>query len=233
MERRNIQIERNIIETAVMAAKDFIKKHRSKVLYVFLTLILLFVTAVSAYLYYEHRTKIDMVKFEEIIERYRSLEEKADASPETVAMTIGEMKNLVASSKWGFVHKMGDYILGGMYLKNKNYDDARRHYLQFAEKNPKSDFSILALRNAAVASEFSGNYNEALQIYQKLEELHGNSSYADQIYYDCARMYQKKGDLFKAKEYFRKVISSHPRSIFSLRSRHRLFLLSYQEKNLK
>ncbi len=233
MERRNIQIERNIIENAVMAAKDFLKKHRSKVLYAFLAVVFLFAAAVSAYLYYEHRAKNEMVKFEEIMEQYRSLEKKADASPAAFLMTIGEMKNLVESSRWGFVHTMGDYILGGMYLKNKNYDDARRHYLRFADKNPKSDFSILALRNAAVASEYSGNYNEALQTYQKLEELHGNSSYGDQIYYDCARMYQKKGDLFKAKEYFRKVISAHPRSIFALRSRHRLFLLAYQEKNLK
>lgn len=233
MERRNIQIERNIIENAVMAAKDFLKKHRSKVLYTLLALVLLFTAVVGAYLYYDHRAKSEMVRFEEIMEQYRSLEKKADASPAAYSAAIGEMKNLVESSRWGFVHEMGGYVLGGMYLKNKNYDDAKRHYLQFADRNPKSDFAILALRNAGVASEYSGNYSEALQIYQKLEELHGNSSYGDQIYYDCARMYQKKGDLFKAKEYFRKVISSHPRSIFSLRSRHRLFLLSYQEKNLK
>ncbi len=233
MERRNIQIERNIIEKAVMAAKDFLKKHRSKVLYAILTFIFLFVAVVSAYLYYDHRAKVEMVRFEQIMEQYRSLEKKADVTPEAFSMAIGEMKNLVESSRWGFVHTMGNYILGGMYLKNKNYDDARRHYLQFADRNPKSDFAILALRNAGVASEYSGNFSDALEIYQKLEALHGNSSYGDQIYYDCARMYQKKGDLFKAKEYFRKVISLHPRSIFSLRSRHRLFLLSYQEKNLK
>lgn len=233
MERRNIQIERNAIENAVMAAKDFIKKHRSKVVYTLATIVLLFAAAVSAYLYYDYRAKKEMVKYEEIMEQYRALERKADASPEAYLMAIREMKTLVDSSKWGFVHTMGDYILGGMYFKNKNYDDARRHYLQFADRNPKSDFSILAMQKAAVASEYAGNYTEALQIYQKLEEQHGTSSYGDQIYYDCARMYQKKGDLFKAKEYFRKVISSHPRSVFSLRSRHRLFLLSYQEKNLK
>jgi tetratricopeptide (TPR) repeat protein len=233
MEKRNIQIERNVIENAIMVAKDFIKKHRLKVVYALLAILLLFTALVSAYLYYEHRAKKEMVKYEEIMERYRALERKEDASPTALAMTIGEMKSLVDASKWGFVHSMGDYILGGMYFKNKNYDDARRHYVKFADANPKSDFSILAIQKAAMAMEYSGNYDDALQLYRKLEDQHGNSSYSDQIYYDCARMYQKRGNFFKAKEYFRKVITSNPRSIFSLRSRHRLFLLSYQEKNVK
>ncbi|MCX7678859.1 MAG: tetratricopeptide repeat protein [Spirochaetes bacterium] len=233
MEKRNIQIERNIIEASLMSAKDVFKRYKKIIAYSIIALISIFFVFIGSYLYYEHRTRREMVKFEEIMEKYRALVKSKDVSPITVSMTIDQMRTLVDSSQWGFVNRMGNYILGGMYFNNQNYSEARRRYVEFAEENPKSDFSILALQKAAVAAEYIGDYDDAFRLYKKLEENFGNTEFGDQIYYDCARMYQKKGDLFKAREYFRKVITSHPRSIFSLRARHRLFLLSYQEKNLK
>jgi len=233
MERREITIERNVIENALMAAKDFVKRNRKAVLYSALGVVLLLVFVLAAYVYYERKAAAEMVKFEQIMDRYRAQARQGTGNNAGSFIIIEEMKNLVGSSSWGFVDTMGDYVLGGMYFDSKSYSDARRHYTKFADDNPDSDFAVLALQKAAVAAEHMGFYGEALQTYQKLEERFGDTPYADQISYDLARMYQKKGDIYKAKEYYHKVITSHPRSVFSARSRHRLFLLAHQEKNVK
>ncbi len=233
MERRKITIERNVIENVLMAAKDFVKRNRKVVLYSALGICLIMVLVLSAYVYFERKAAAEIVKFERIMDRYRALERQEDGGNTGVFIVIEEMKNLVNSSSWGFVHTMGDYVLGRMYFGNKSYSDARRHYLKFADDNPGSDFAVLALQKAAVAAESQGFFEEALQTYRKLDERFGDTPYADQISYDLARMYQKKGDIYKAKEYYHKVISSHPRSVFSAKSSHRLFLLTHQAKNVK
>jgi len=41
--------------------------------------------------------------------------------------------------------------------------------------------------------------NGAFQIFNRLEKEYKDSVISDEIYYDLGRMYQIKGDLFKAK----------------------------------
>jgi tetratricopeptide (TPR) repeat protein len=233
MERREITIERNVIENAIMTAKDFIKKNRKLVLFSLLGLLLSFALGLGGYIYYEHRATVELARYEEIMERYRTLARAGTANPAGTFVIIEELKSLVKSSSWGFVHDNGNYMIATLYFNTGNYNEAREHYLKYAGANPRSEFAVLAIQKAAVAAEQMGNHDEALRVYQEMERKHGDTPYADQISYDLARMYQKKGDIYKAKEYYHKVITSHPRSVFSARARHRLFLLAYQEKNAK
>jgi len=230
MERREITIERNVIENSIMAAKDFIKGHRRLVLYSLLGVLLAAVLGIAGSIFYEHRAASEMAKYERIMERHRAQVQSGSATPANTFVLIEELKTLVDSSYWGFVHDNGNYIIANLYFGAKSFNEAKVHYLKYAEQNPRSEFAVMSLQKAAVSTEHMGYYEDALKVYQEMERKFGDGSYADQISYDIARMYQKKGDIYKAKEYFHKVISSHPRSVFSARARHRLFLLAYQEK---
>ncbi len=237
MERREITIQRNIVETAIMAAKDFIKKNRKLVLYSFLGIVLIFSLVIAGFVIYESREREDLVRMERIKARY-GLDGRASKSGETPGTAAGlqaieELRNLVSSSSWGIVKNHGSYFIAGLYYDNRKYNEAREFYLKFASDNPKSDFTVLALQKAAVSAEHLGLYSDALKTYQEMEIKYADTPYVEQVFYDLARMYQKKGDLFKSKEYYHKLMTQHPRSVFSARAKHRLFLLSYQEKNLK
>ena len=238
MERREITIQRNIVETAIMAVKDFIKKNRKLVLYSLLGIVLIFAFSITGFVFYESRERGDLERLERIMERYgldkRSSGDKAGASGGAAGMqAIEELRSLVSSSSWGFVKNHGSYYIAGLYYDNKKFNEAREYYLKFASDNPKSDFTVLAMQKAGVSAEHLGLYGDALKTYQEMESKYAETPYVEQVYYDLARMYQKKGDLFKSKEYYHKLMTQHPRSVFSARARHRLFLLSYQEKNLK
>lgn len=233
MERREITIERNVIENFIMAAKEFIKSHRNIVLYSLLGLLLATVLGIAGYMFYEQRAARETTKFEEIMDRYRALARSGKENTSGTFVIIEELKNLVNSSSWGFVHNTGDYVIGNLYFGVKSYGEAKNHYLKYVEGNPRSEFAVLALQKAALSAEYQGFYEDALRSYQAMEQKYGDTPYADQISYDLARMYQKKGDLYKAKEYYHKVITSHPRSVFSVRARHRMFLLAYQEKQAR
>ena len=60
MEKDKIKIERNIIEQALMAVKDFIIGHRKLVLYVFIGLCVAVVLLIGGGIYYEKRQRLSL-----------------------------------------------------------------------------------------------------------------------------------------------------------------------------
>jgi tetratricopeptide (TPR) repeat protein len=146
-----------------------------------------------------------------------------------VLWTVAELDKIVESSRWGYVNRVG-YCDRNLYFNEKKYDQAKK-YSCAGEKDRSSAFSILSLQKAAVACEYMENPNDAFELYRRLEREHADSPVADQIYYDLGRMYQKRKDVFKAREYFHKVITSYPNSVFSRRAKQRLFLMSFADKN--
>ncbi len=231
MERRDITIKRNIIENALMFLKDYIKNHRSLVLYGLLSLVGVSALLIGGMMYYDSRQTGELERFEEVLDHYRSY--RGDDRGRTGAFyaTVAELDKIVESSRWGYVNRVGYYVIGNLYFNEKKYDQAKKYFLLQAEKDRSSAFSILSLQKAAVACEYMENPNDAFELYRRLEREHADSPVADQIYYDLGRMYQKRKDVFKAREYFHKVITSYPNSVFSRRAKQRLFLMSFADKN--
>lgn len=233
MERREIHIQRNIIENFLMAAKDFIKKNRKLVGYSVLSFIVLLVLIISGMVYYDARESSEVERFESILDQYRNYSGDSAGKTSLLYVTISELDKVVQSSTWGYVARYGNYVIGNLYFENEKYEKAKEYYLKHAEESSAVPFVLLSMQKAAVACEYMNNHNDAFQIYKKMSEKYGDSIMADQIYYDLGRMYQKRNDIYKAREYYYKVITAYPRSIFSGRAKRRLFLLSYSEKNSK
>lgn len=233
MEKRDITIQRNLVENALMFLKDFIKKNRPLVLYGAIGALAALMLAIGGFMYYDHRTTAELEKFEELLDQYRSYQGDEQGRTSLYFVTVSELEKVVSSSRWGHVSNAGYYVLGNMSFNEKKYEQARRYYLAQADRRPSSQFSVLALHKAAVASEYLGNHQDALELYKRLERDYATGMLADQLFYDLGRMYQKRSDVFKAREYYHKVITAHPNSPFSLRARQRLLLLSASDKNVK
>lgn len=234
MERREIEIQRNVIENFLMAVKNYARKNMKTLLIITVATLAVLVLLVAGVLYYDKRANDDMVRFEQILEKYR-MASFADEQGRVgnLKKTAAEMNGLIDSSYWGYVNKNGYYVLASLYMNEKMYAEAGEYYLRFVKKSPSSFFAPMALQQAAIASEERDNIDEALRLYQRMDKEYAESALADQIQYDLGRMYQKKGDVFKSREHFNRVVFTYPQSLFARKAKERLFMLGLIEKKGK
>ncbi len=224
MAREKVHIQRDAIEEFLMSAKDYFKKYRRYFLIIISVTGILLVLGVSFAAYSEIRAKGDLEKFETILDEYdknKNDEKKKEAAFKTA---IDKLIALTDSSISGYVNEYGYYQIAGFFYNEKKYKEARDYYLKFTDSSSNL-FVPLALRKAAICEEWLNNNDGALKLYQKIEKEYENFAFTAQNVYDIARMYQKKGDIKKAKEYFKKVLKSDQYSIYGKRAQTRLFSL--------
>jgi tetratricopeptide (TPR) repeat protein len=228
MEKRDIEIKRNIIEKSLMNIKDYLKKNRKPALYGFVCVIAAIVIVIVFVIYTDNREKAELTRFEEIMDVHnKAVNIKDSDKSAAVKKTIEDLKALIDSTYWGYVHKYGNYFIANLYYSEKDYKEALKYYMLFADSNPASPYAAISLMKSAVSYEIMNNNDEAIKLYQRLEKDYSDSAVSDQILYDIGRLYQMKSDTFKAREYFNKVIATHPQSVFSQKAKKRLFFLAY------
>ncbi|MFH0975489.1 MAG: tetratricopeptide repeat protein [Spirochaetota bacterium] len=233
MIERKIEIKRNLIETFLMRMKDVFIKNKKTIIYSFISIIIILILIVSGTMYIKSREKNDIKELELIIDKYYSIETNKEKN---IQKTIDEINNLVNKSIWGYVNDNGYYIIAGLYFSANNYNEGKNYFLKFVDKSPSSFFAPLALQRAGIAYEKLKDNNKAIEVYQRLENDYKGCSVSDEIYYNLGRMYHSKGNMSKAREYYQKVISDYPASLFASKAKKRILLLSYQSKqanNLK
>jgi tetratricopeptide (TPR) repeat protein len=228
MEKRDIEIKRNIIEKSMMNVKDYLKKNRKPAIYALAGIIAAVVIIIVFVIYTDNREKAELTRFEEIMEIHNKVVSIKDSDKSAaVKKTIEDLKSLIDSTYWGYVHKYGNYFVANLYYSEKDYKESVKYHMLFADKNPSSPYAALSLMKSAVSYEIMNNNDEAIKLYQRLEKDYSDSAVSDQILYDIGRLYQIKNDTFKAREYFNKVIAAHPQSVFSQKAKKRLFFLAY------
>ncbi len=219
-------LERNIIETVLMRIKDLIK-HNKKPFYAgFAVLIIILVCVISGAFYYSYQVRKSIEKYEAIMTTYE--EDMKDEAKKTSApeKTAGAVVKLADSVYFGYVNTNGYLIAAGILFQDKKYDKAKDLYYKFAESNSSSSFAVPAFQQSAVCYEWLNDNKKALEIYLMLEKEYSDSQYKDRIIYDIGRMYQKNGDMLKAKEYFNVLLKDFPISSFSADAKKRLFFVN-------
>jgi TolA-binding protein len=220
MEKRNVTIHRNAIESFFMSLKDFIKHHSRPVLIGFIAVLLLSGTAIGGAFYYDYSSLKDLRAYETIVADY-----EAGAKDEnSFKVMINKLTTLVDSSKFGYVSRHGDFIVAGYYYNNKRYDDAMKRFEKYA-KSSSSVYAPLALLQAGACAEETDKYDKAFELYKKAQSTYKDSPFTDRILYDLGRMYQKKDDMVNARESFNKIITQYPKSSFVAQAKARMFLL--------
>ncbi len=221
---KEIEIERNVVEAYLMEAREIIRKYRKPVLYTFIGLVVGIVLLVASALYIEKVNARNLARFESIMGPYMESAVTGDGADSE--KTVKELKSFISDTRFGFSRKMAFYALGNIYFDTGNYGEAKKYLLQFSKKSSSTTFTSIALLKAAIAAEEEGTLNESLKIYKKLEKKYAFSLVADQIYYNLARVYKKKGDSMNTRKYYNKVITEYPQSMYAQDAKERLFLIN-------
>jgi tetratricopeptide (TPR) repeat protein len=220
MEKRNVTIHRNAIESFFMSLKDFIKHHRNPVLIGFIAVVLLSGTAIGGAFYYDYSSLKDLHAYEKLVADY-----EAGAKDENAfKVMIGKLTTLVDSSKFGYVSRHGNFLIAGYYFDNKHYDEAMKYFEKYANSS-SSVYAPLALLQAGACAEETDKYDKAFEFYKKAESKYKDSPFSDRILYDLGRMYQKKGDDINARESYNKILTLYPKSSFAAQAKARMFLI--------
>jgi len=220
--RREIEIERNVVEQYLMDVKDFIKNHRKTVLYSMVGILAVCVIIIALFVYIDSVTSENQERFDRIMAEYKKFYPN---DREGIRKTAAELKKFVDSSYFGFSRQMGMYMLGSIYYSEKNYKEAVPYLKKFASKTSSTFFASLALLKAGVSYEELNDFESALKIYKELEDDYSGSPVEDQVFYSMARAFQKKGDIINARNYLNKVVATYPQSLYADKSRKRLFVL--------
>ena len=229
--RREIEIERNIIERFLMGFKNTVKKYNKPIIYTLVGIFLIIAVIIFSLIYYENVSTSQQVEFEQIMEKYREYNKLGkEKDPKKLEALIVDLKKFKKNTYFGFPHKMSGYMLGNIYFSQNKYKESKEMLIDFADVSPSSIFSSISLVKAATAAEEMGDVEGALKILTGMEEEYGDSVVADQLFYNLAGIYGKKGDLFKSRQYYNKVATSFQQSPFSRKAKKRLFLLNSEVK---
>ena len=221
MIKKAITINRGAIEGFLMMLKDKIKGNKRLFAVIGLSLIVLVCAAIAFLVYYDNAVEKSLVSYSKIQDELQY----SDGSDEAKLKAATDILNLKKKSRFGYVAKNGNYIAAGLFFQAKKYETALSNYEKFASDNKKSFLAPLAYLQQGVCLEYLGNYDKALEVYKSLEGKFSDSEFADRIFYDVARMFAKKGDIAKSKEYFEKVKIKYPDSQYSVFAAQRLMLL--------
>lgn len=228
---REIDINRNVIERFLMRVRNFVRKNKKTVTISVLSVIAGSALLLAAIVIYQEKEKWDLAEFEEVLNKYRELQiEDEEERKKELQKTVNSLIDVMDSSYWGYVDENGYYIIADLYRQSGMDVKAKEYYLKFVENSPDSFFAPLALQCAGIINEKLGQRDEAFKIYQRLENKYEESIVTDEIFYNLGRVYQEKGELMKAREYFNKIVFLYPRSVFAEKAKKRLLLLGFLNK---
>ncbi|MBN1532505.1 MAG: tetratricopeptide repeat protein [Spirochaetes bacterium] len=224
VQQKHIVIERNPVEKALMAVKDFVKQHKVVVRYAALAVFVVIIVVVAVALYLDKIEKGERERYDTLLARYNAGMARGDE--ESVKSTISQFREFVASAHNDYIEDTGPYILGNMYYSQKMYGDAKRFLLKYVNESPETELTSLALLKAAVASAEMNQLEEAFQMLSRIEKEFKDSLASDQVYYHLAGYYLKKNNRETAKKYYEREITTYPGSPFAAMARKRLLLLT-------
>ncbi len=212
---REVTVHRNIIEQTLMNVRDYIREHRSVAVKITIAIAVVFVVSIAAIVYADYKINKDTADFEAILEEYRATYHLNEQErKEKFIKTVNRLQAIVDNSYFGYVHRNGYYVIASLYFYEKDYANAAQMY-EKAARYASPLFAAMALQQAGAAAESLNNIDEALRYYLLCESKYKDGYTIDQVLYNIGRMYSLKGEYFKAREYFTRVATEFPQSLFA------------------
>ena len=222
-EVKSIEIKRNVIEQFLMDAKEYIKKNRKFAMYSAIGLLCAVAVLIAVLVAADQINTRNERRFDEIMDRLAKI--KGPAQQADMNAVVSDLKQFIDSTYFGFSHNAAYYVLGNIYYDRRNWPEAKRNLVIFADKEKKNVLAPLALLKAALSQEEANNLKGAIELYRQLEDRYADSIIADQLFYNYARACALNGDMVNARNYYNKVISAFPESGYAQQAKKRLFML--------
>ncbi len=121
----------------------------------------------------------------------------------------------------------GMFLLGNIYYKEKNLDDAKKYFQEFINSYDDKDI-LMASGYAGLAACYAGekDYESAAEYYKKAYDTMPEIPEAADYLYLAGLNYRKAGNIEKAKETFQKVSEEFKDSSRSFDAKEELVLLA-------
>jgi predicted negative regulator of RcsB-dependent stress response len=164
LKKSSIEIQRSKIENFLMNVKEFVQKNNRKVFTGFLFIIIFLTLSLSAYIFYNRSAEKALVKFEVILEKYKSDPSK----PEIMENTITELHKLISETRFGFINELCYYYLANILFDNNKFNDAYDAFSKFIKKSSSKDvFVPIAVNKSALCLEEMGKLDEAIDLLNR------------------------------------------------------------------
>jgi len=207
----------------MMDTKEYLKKNRKFAMYSAIGLLCAVAVLIAVLVAADQINTRNERRFDEIMDRLAKI--KGPAQQADMNAVVSDLKQFIDSTYFGFSHNAAYYVLGNIYYDRRNWPEAKRNLVIFADKEKKNVLAPLALLKAALSQEEANNLKGAIELYRQLEDRYADSIIADQLFYNYARACALNGDMVNARNYYNKVISAFPESGYAQQAKKRLFML--------
>ncbi|HYB21855.1 MAG TPA: tetratricopeptide repeat protein [Thermodesulfobacteriota bacterium] len=144
-------------------------------------------------------------------EAYRSsLENPGAEKKEDFKKALEKFQEALSAYKWGRTAQISDLYLGNCYFSLKEYDQAQTAYSRCLE----GPFRPIALNGLAYSCEAKGDYNKALDYFQKGSDSRDNPFQLESML-GTARCFEALNQRPKALEAYQKALSQFSQSTMS------------------
>ncbi len=129
-----------------------------------------------------------------------------EGEKENLQKALAKFQEALSIYRWGRVAQISELYIGHCDFALKQYDQAIAAYSRCLE----GPFRSMALDGLGYSYEAKGDYNKALEDYQK--NMAENSPYQEEAALGAARCYEALNQKQKALEVYQKALAKNPKS---------------------
>lgn len=139
----------------------------------------------------------------------QSVPAEGQADPEKAAQALVLLQDVAENYKRTEAGKVAQILLGQRYYEEGNYDAAIDTYGAFLKKAKKPELKAMAREGLAYAHEAKDDFSQAAICYEKLSKS-SLTNVQGWAYLGLARCYERLGEIQKATDAYRTLLSEHP-----------------------
>ncbi len=152
-----------------------------------------------------------------------------EAKDELAAEILASANAIITTYPRLYASQRALFVAGGLQYEREVYDESIDHYEDLADRFPTSHLASIALFNAAVASEVSGDNGRAAEFYERIVDEHGTDAIeTPHALVSLGRLAESEARYSRAAEYYRQVQEDYPTGSWTNVARARILSLTSQ-----
>jgi len=215
--KKRRQLKEDELVTTVNKIAIFLRKHTRELLAFGILVVLILVIIIGARFVRLHSTKKENRMLAQILQVSSELNE----NPENVA----KLEELAGNGKFT---RVAHILLATYWIENGDLDKAAASLEEM--KKSKKDFLYYRSRDLMAAIQFKRkNYDEAIEIYKKIEKEKPKDFSLEVILFHRAEVHEEKGEKEEALTLYKRIMDEFPQTYYSMDASQRIEKLEKTE----
>jgi predicted negative regulator of RcsB-dependent stress response len=215
--KKRRQLKEDELISTVNKIAIFLKKHTRELFALGILILIVFVIIIGARFVRLQNTK----KENRLLTQILQVSSELDENPENVA----KLEELAGTGKFT---RLGYILLAGYWIEQGDYDKATAS-LEKIQKS-KKDFIYFRAQDLMATIQFKrNNYDEAIEIYKKIEKEKPKHFSLEVILFKRAEVHEEKGEKEKALTLYKRIKDEFPQTYYSMDASQRIEKLEKKE----